>query len=208
LEDRGNFVVGEPVEFPKSEDDALIFGEFGECGLDIEPGVDGRDVPPPASTPPLPMAGEAGGVGGERFVLAEHADGVFVLAAEECGLAVADGEKPGFDGGAFLEGAQGAEGGGEGFLDDIFGIGVGFDESRGEAEQGRGVTVHEAVERLGVAFPGAVQEFEISLFQQVLRPFWGLPGGIASMHGHVDQCAKADVCCKLPRSPIVCRCRG
>jgi hypothetical protein len=173
LEDGGDFFVGEAVEFTEGEDDALVFGEFGEGGLDVEAGIDGGDV----SRPPCPMTAKGGGVGSEGFVFTEHADGVFVFTAEEGGLAVADGEEPGFDGGAFLEGAQGAEGGGEGFLYDVFSIVVSSDKGGGEAEKGGGVAVHEAMERIGVAFLGAVHELEIRLFQRFSALFSGVSGG-------------------------------
>ncbi len=156
VEGFGDFIVAETVELAEDEDGAVIFGEQREGGVEIEAGVDLGDV-----------GGFAfGGGGGNGAFIGEEAEGHASLAAEEGRLAEENRVEPGFDAGAFLERFHGTEGGGEGFLDDIFGVGAGRDEGAGEAQKGGGVTVDELVESVVAASSGLSEQIEVGGFQR------------------------------------------
>lgn len=104
-----------------------------------------------------------GGRGGVGEVVVEGCVGEALLASEVGGLAEEDGVEPGLDGGAFLEGVEAAEGGDEGFLEEVFGIVVGGDLHAGEAEESGRVAVDEGVECLGLSGLSLAKEVEVGL---------------------------------------------
>jgi hypothetical protein len=147
-EQTSDFVVREAVELAEDQDGAGIFGELVEGGVKVEAGVGAGDG--------------VGRFAGEIFV--ERADRLAELAAKHGGLAEENRIEPGLDAGTFLERGERPEGGGEGFLEKIFGIVLGGHEGRREAEHGGRVAIDEAMKGLLLAGPGLPEQLDVGWF--------------------------------------------
>ena len=135
LQDVGDLLVGQALDLAEEEGFAEVGGEGADDLEEVETLVDGGGRRGGAELLIEEAAGVlAGGVVGRGAVEGEGAAGVAFLVPELGGAADEDAGEPGLDRGAAVEGFEPAEGGGEGFLAEVFGVEAVAGEREGKSE--------------------------------------------------------------------------